>query len=321
METVNPVDILLGLLVLIGVIQGGWRGGGRALFDLLGWVGALLVALLLYAPLADWLTEASGLTLIWSRPIAFLLIAALVSIVVGLIGRQVERDLPETAHRHPVNRLLGAVAGFVGGAIGAAIVAAILLALPRPAALVQTAGQSEVANRLAAATVRFEAALRPVFGPAIGQARTLLTVQPESEERVDLPYTVADAPPLPAVEAAMLEMVNRERADAGLEPLAPDPELTEVARRHAADMFARGYFSHVTPEGADPFDRINAAGLTYQVAGENLALAPTLETAHTGLMESPGHRANILRPQFRRVGIGIVDGGPYGLMVTQKFRN
>jgi uncharacterized protein YkwD len=97
--------------------------------------------------------------------------------------------------------------------------------------------------------------------------------------------------------------------------------MTEVARRHSVDMFARGYFSHVTPEGRSPFDRMNESGVAYRTAGENLALAPTLTIAHTGLMNSPGHRANILRPEFGRLGIGIVDGGARGLMVTQNFRN
>ena len=54
---------------------------------------------------------------------------------------------------------------------------------------------------------------------------------------------------------------------------------------------------------------------------QNLALAPTLPQAHQGLMNSPGHRANILRPAFGRVGIGIVDGGRRGQMVTPNFRN
>ena len=86
-------------------------------------------------------------------------------------------------------------------------------------------------------------------------------------------------------------------------------------------MLARGYFAHLTPEGNDLSDRMHQARIGYLSAGENLALAPTLYTAHTGLMRSPGHRANILRPQFGRLGIGILDGGTHGLMVTQDFRN
>jgi uncharacterized protein YkwD len=62
-------------------------------------------------------------------------------------------------------------------------------------------------------------------------------------------------------------------------------------------------------------------GVRFLAAGENLALAPSLQVAHNGLMNSPGHRRNILDHQFGRVGIGIMDGGIRGLMVTQNFRN
>ena len=119
----------------------------------------------------------------------------------------------------------------------------------------------------------------------------------------------------------MLQLVNTERMAAGLKPLAPDPELTEVARRHSTDMFGRGYFAHDSPEGRDPFDRMRESGVQFVTAGENLALAPTVQVAHTGLMNSPGHRANILHRDFGRVGIGIMDGGIRGLMVSQEFRN
>ena len=86
-------------------------------------------------------------------------------------------------------------------------------------------------------------------------------------------------------------------------------------------MWERSYFSHYTPEGKDPFERMKDGHVDYRTAGENLALAPTLQIAHTGLMNSPGHRANILNPNFGRVGIGILDGGRRGIMVSQEFRN
>ncbi len=75
-----------------------------------------------------------------------------------------------------------------------------------------------------------------------------------------------------------------------------------MARAHADDMFRRGYFSHDTPEGVDPFQRMKQAGIVFGLAGENLALAPTLDIAHNGLMNSPGHRANILKPHSGRWG-------------------
>nr|WP_317169283.1 CAP domain-containing protein [Mucilaginibacter humi] len=79
--------------------------------------------------------------------------------------------------------------------------------------------------------------------------------------------------------------------------------------------------SHTTPEGLDPFDRMRNDGVRFLTAGENIAITQTLPMAHTGLMNSPGHRANILNPAFGRLGIGILDAGWYGLMITQAFRN
>ena len=61
--------------------------------------------------------------------------------------------------------------------------------------------------------------------------------------------------------------------------------------------------------------------ISFTVAGENLAYAPDVATAHQGLMESEGHRRNILDPQFRRVGIGIIATDSWGMMITQNFAN
>jgi len=112
-----------------------------------------------------------------------------------------------------------------------------------------------------------------------------------------------------------------ERTLHGLPELVMDERLREIARRHSVDMFQRGYFSHINPEGKTPFDRIQAGGVSFIIAGENIAIAPTVSIAHQGLMDSQGHRENILRSQFRLVGIGAAQGGRYGTMFTQNFTN
>src|SRR5687767_14689104 len=71
---------------------------------------------------------------------------------------------------------------------------------------------------------------------------------------------------------------------------------------HFALSVKRGYFAHVTPENRSPFDRIREADVRFLAAGENLALAPSVQLAHNGLLKSPEHRANILRSSFGRVG-------------------
>ena len=318
----NVIDILLLMLVLLSVLGGYRRGFILGVLDLARWVLSLLAGLRLYQPVARWLAlYVQSLPQIWNRPIAFILIAIIVGLAVHLLGNALLKRLPKDIHHQLLNRLLGIIPGFANGLIIAAIVAALLLAIPLNESLRERVRASASVNRLAVYTERLEAALHPVFGEAIAETLNLLTIRPESNERVSLAYTVAAPRSRPELEARMLDLVNQERVAAGLRPLAPDPELTQVARQHSTDMFARGYFAHVTPEGRDPFERMREANVRFVTAGENLALAPTLQIAHTGLMCSPGHRANILQRDFGRVGIGIMDGGIHGLMVTQDFRN
>lgn len=319
--SVNFVDILLALVILSSVWLGWRRGFILGLLDLVRWSGSLLLALRFYQTVARFLGPLVEWNEVWDKPVAFLLTAGAAGLVIHLLGFALLRRLPPDVHERTLNRALGLWTGFASGLIFAAILATLLLAVPLPERLRESSREGLLQNRLAVYTERLEAALAPIFNEAVGETLNQLTIRPDSSESVELPYKVAVTEPLPAFEARMLELVNRERRAAGLKPLAPDPELTEVARRHSADMFARGYFAHNTPEGRSPFDRIRAAGVSFRTAGENLALAPTLPVAHNGLMNSPGHRENILRPEFGRVGIGIMDGGYRGLMVTQNFRD
>jgi len=84
-------------------------------------------------------------------------------------------------------------------------------------------------------------------------------------------------------------------------------------------MFKLKYFSYDSPVASSPFDRFKAAGEIYSRAGRNLAYAQSASVPRRALMDSPGHRENILRPKFTQVGIGVVSPGAYGRMVTQFF--
>ncbi|HEX8370869.1 MAG TPA: CvpA family protein [Pyrinomonadaceae bacterium] len=317
----NFIDVLLIFFILLSVLYGWHRGFILSLLDLLRWIGSLLAGLYFYQTVAGWLGLINDWTEVWNQPLAFLLIVATSSILFQIVAYALLRRLPSDIHKRRVNRLLGTLPGFVNGLILAAILSSMLFSMPFSDGLQEKTRESATANYLAGYTEELETALSTIFGGAVQQTLNRRTIHPESNERVELPFKVAETRPRPEIEAQMLEMVNRERAAAGLKTLEADPELTEVARQHSADMFARGYFSHNTPENLDPFDRMRRANVRFLTAGENLALAPTVQIAHTGLMNSPGHRANILRPQFGRVGIGIMDGGRRGLMVTQNFRN
>ncbi|MDF3070699.1 MAG: hypothetical protein K0R38_6300 [Polyangiaceae bacterium] len=119
-------------------------------------------------------------------------------------------------------------------------------------------------------------------------------------------------------EVRMFEQLNQARKAAGLEPVATDSALRLLAAGHTQDMVDHGYFGHVSPTQGTPQDRVTRSGLLFSQFGENIASAGTPEDAHMGLMESPGHRANMLNPAFSHVGIAAGSGAA-GLVVTLNF--
>ena len=125
-----------------------------------------------------------------------------------------------------------------------------------------------------------------------------------------------------------LELVNAARAEAEVPPLKLAPVLTDAAQGHADDMLARDFYAHVAPGGETPSDRYRAAGGSrWSLSGENIArctgCAPPpdvarVEAFHKGLMQSPGHRENILDTGFDRFGFGIA-AGPDETYAVQTF--
>ena len=107
----------------------------------------------------------------------------------------------------------------------------------------------------------------------------------------------------------LVARINRHRRAIGCRRLAWDAQLARVAQRHSEDMAQRGYFSHVNPEGRDPFDRMGRAGVDFRAAAENLAMGQrTGEQTFDGWMGSRGHRKNLEECVYTRIGIGLYRG-------------
>lgn len=140
----------------------------------------------------------------------------------------------------------------------------------------------------------------------------------EGDERVDIPPVGEPVEDRPDLAIELLDRLNLLRIEEGEEPLAWSAALAEIAAGHGAEMYAEGYFSHVSPVTGSVADRLAVQGMPFRVAGENLALNPTVDGVHGGLAASPSHRATMLEPRFTRVGISVHDG-PLGLMVVQVF--
>ena len=104
----------------------------------------------------------------------------------------------------------------------------------------------------------------------------------------------------------VLELVNEERSNASLNPVESDGQLETVAENHSESMAVNDFFGHQDPtDGSSPRDRIDEVGYDWSTFGENVASGySTPEEVMNGWMNSPGHRANILNPDFTEIGIG-----------------
>ncbi|MFJ6936432.1 CAP domain-containing protein [Streptomyces sp. NPDC101132] len=150
------------------------------------------------------------------------------------------------------------------------------------------------------------------------------TRAPERPEPTATPTKApASAPVVPredatAAEAAVLALVNQERAQAGCRPVRESRPLAALAGAFSKDMAVRGFFDHTDPDGANPWDRASNAGIG-GLGGENIARGQgDADAVMAAWMNSPGHRANILNCEFRTLGVGayFAAGGPWW---TQDF--
>lgn len=216
---------------------------------------------------------------------------------------------------------MGIIPGILSGLLLSSFILSLIIVLPFSVFLKHSVSNSKIGNVLVANTQSFSKNWNSIFGGAVNDALSFLTVEPQSNQTVDLHFKVSSVTVDRVAEQQMLVLVNKERTSRELDALSFSEELANVGRSHCKDMFVRGYFSHYTPEGLSPFDRMLTVSINFNYAGENLALAPNVDLAMNGLMQSPGHRANILSANFKKVGIGVIDGGVYGQMYCQEFTN
>lgn len=117
--------------------------------------------------------------------------------------------------------------------------------------------------------------------------------------------------------AALIDLTNADRAEAGAGELTENALLTQAAQLKATDMAQKGYFAHVTPEGYQPWHWLDEAGYDYRYAGENLAVNfEDSKDVEEAWMKSPTHHANIVKPQYEEIGIATAEGEYKGKRVT-----
>lgn len=310
-------NIILTVVIIAGGCLGYWLGAVRILMACAQIALAFIAAYFLFEPLAQWLVDHGTMQLLYAYTLSVsaILLASFISI--ALLARPL-MPLFSSIHKNRVNQITGLLGVASTSAVACVIVIQLYTTVSLPQELSDELEQTGIATAL---DEQVQSITEKLVSLSSVQVMAVRQMDPVKKEGVTLSFSVDHYTLRPQLESDMLQLVNAERVKRGLRPLSYDSSLVKAARLHSADMLARGYFSHNTPEGTDPFQRLHQLDIHYRYAGENLALAPTLWQAHEGLMQSPGHKANILHPSYGRLGIAVLDAGVYGLMITQEFRD
>lgn len=324
----NWVDLIIIFVLALFLWNGYHKGLIRQLGDLLLLALSVVISFAFFGTLANYLSSHFNVFFFQG------FLGKLFALVILWVGTQVlffflfglvYHQLPEGVKESKINKSFGALPGLAWGILFVAVIFVIASVvtniMPGTDRYHKSLQNSLSGKALSSQSGWVQDKLLSNIGASLGGNLTFKTVEPNSKETYALGYKTTKVTVNSAAEEEMLNLINKERTARGLRALEMDENLRKVAEAHSRDMFARGYFAHNTPDGKDPFKRMTEANIKYIVAGENLALAPDVKTAHDGLMNSPGHRANILAPEFGKVGIGVIDGGKYGMMFSQEFTN
>ncbi len=316
------VDWGIIFIVLLCAIEGYAIGALYGLFDIAGFLLAFGAGLMFYTAVGSIIGEVTHLSQNFNNALGFIFAAIMTELIFRIfltLAMPTLRKLPWPSVLLRVDRLLGIIPGVCGGLVLLSFLLTVITVFPVANPLKDSIKQSVFGNSLVADSQIFEKNIAGLFGGKPTDLLTFLTIEPQANSVVKLDFSITDGKVDSLSEEQMVVSLNQEREKIGLSALTVDPDLQKIAEEHSSDMLARSYFSHYTPEGKSPFDRMTEAGISYQYAGENLALSPSVPLAMDGLMQSPGHRANILSPAFHKVGVGVVSAGIYGEMFSQEF--
>lgn len=331
MHTFNWVDVVIILIFFFYLYYRYDRGVFSHLFVLAGLIVMLTISFLAYPLLGTFLTDQQGIF----RNIANA--GAFVALFTGgqlgylaLLSPYVQ-DLKEKAFEaspliKKLNKPLGVIPAVLTVVMVTSVALSVLVAIPISREFKIGVTHSIIGGRLFAFSVDTTRGAETRLGRPAGERMVFVVpeLKPEEggkerERKLSIPKVTTGLVVDSEDEIDMLDLINQERVKRDIEPLVLDVKIRSVARQHSKEMWNRHYFGHDSPVSGSPFKRMEEAGIEFETAGENIALAPDVYVAHQGFMNSPSHRKNILNPDFKKVGIGIVSAGVNGDMFTQDF--
>lgn len=320
---INWVDWVIFFVVLYQVVDGWDKGLVSLLSNTIAFLVSLWIAIRFHAQVGGIIVSRLGFSQVWTNVLGYLVLAFPAEVIINSILEWLLLKIPQKIAGSFINRWFGSLFAVVNALMFLAFLLLIVLAIPIRGSVKRDIKNSAVGSKLILLSERFGGDVKSSLDSITQEALKFVTIKPMSKERLNLDVS-PESNQLTVDEASeqrMVELVNEERTKIGLSALRVEENLIWIARKHSRDMFERRYFSHYSPQGRDVGYRAREGGIEYSLIGENLAYAPDVEMAHTGFMNSEGHRKNILDPAWSRIGIGVIDGDVYGKMFTQVYAN
>ncbi len=319
--SVNPVDAAVLALIALAAWFGYQAGFVATTYSLASWILAVAAALAFAGPATTIVETLARVPTPLAATVGFVVTIVIAEALFAVAGYLAIRPIVSVVRRSPFNaadRILGTLPSGVRSLLIVVVAILAIEALPVASEVKAAVETSRTGRAVNAQLAKFQPEIEAFTGRLGGAPLFVTRIGEDQTEQLDLPDGL-EVSADPVAERQLFDLVNEERTQRGAGALAWDERLVPVARAHSEEMFKLKYFSHDSPIAGSPFDRLKNSQIQYSRAGENLAYAQSVSVAHRALMDSPGHRENILRPEFTRIAIGVINAGIYGRMFTQLF--
>lgn len=316
----NWVDFVFIIFTIYFIVVN--NGFINELFSALGFIFSVIASYKFYPFLSMVLVQNFITSKGVANVVGFFIVWMITEIVYYIIFSLFFSKIIQKIKNHPINISLGFVAAIIQSSFLFLFFISLIFVFPVNPVLKKDILQSKSGPFFIVFSRSIEINMKKILGSTMLETLNFLTIKPESDQTIDLGIRLNNNKLSNDYqsEVDMFNLVNKERSKNGLEPLKSDEKLKDIARTYARQMFSEGFFSHISKiDQSAPLTRAINAGAVFFVIGENLAYAPDIYVAHQGLMNSEGHRKNILSIDFIKLGIGVIDGGLFGKIFVQEF--
>lgn len=317
------IDLSVSIYLAIFFIIGLKKDLFSVLKNLFGIIFSTAISLFTYSPISHFLRLFFPISEPFADILGFFFSLLLFKIIIQLALNRLTAKFTLKTDNQNINKIASALASYCLGIFITFLAFSVILSFSLPYVIDKEIRSSAtgtiITKNIFGTNKYFEKIFGNVLTTATAKLDFLTISDAEETKTTNLPFKIHEYKFDEEAENEMLALVNSERTKIGLDPFVMDEGMREAARKHGVDMFENAYFSHTNLQGKTVLGRMRSAGIKFNFSGENLALSKDIFSAHDGLMHSPGHRANILHVFFHRVGIGVIDASPYGIIFVQNF--